>query len=373
MSWETRTIDELCTISKGKKLQEVFEDSKSYRYIQIDDLHGESLTKFTREIGTECTTTDVLIAWDGANAGKVGVGLRGMIGSTLARMRPDNNNIISKYLYWFLESKFDLIKSTRTGATIPHVNGTTLRQIKVPVPPLSVQKQIADTLDKADALRKKDEQLLQKYDELAQSIFYEMFGDPVKNERGWEKTTLGEICTSIKDGPHVSPKYVAQGVPFISVNNIIRGIWDLENVRYISLEDHEQYKKKCNPQLGDVLYTKGGTTGFAKYIDITLDFSNWVHLAVLKFDRNHVHGRFLEAMLNTDFCYIQSQRYTRGIANRDLVLGQMSKINLYLPPISLQRQFANCLEKIKEQQNFLTESCEKSRLLFNTLLNTHFS
>ena len=82
---------------------------------------------------------------------------------------------------------------------------------------------------------------------------------------------------------------------------------------------------------GDVLYSKGGTTGIAKRVDIDYEFSIWVHLALLKIRRDIVNAEYVEAMLNSDFCKLQAKNLTRGIANRDLVLGQMKQIKILLP------------------------------------------
>jgi type I restriction enzyme S subunit len=228
-------------------------------------------------------------------------------------------------------------------------------------------------LDEADKLRQLNKQLIQKYEALTQSLFLDMFGDPGNTSRRFELTTIGDACYFIKDGPHVSPNYVSKGIPFISVNNIIKGNWDFSNVKYISQNDHDIFKKRCNPQKGDVLYTKGGTTGFAKYIDIDLEFSNWVHLAVLKFDKNILNGKFLEQMLNSNYCYTQSQLYTRGIANRDLVLGQMKRIKLLLPPITLQNKFAEHVQAVEAQKAQAQAALQKSEELFNSLLQRAFS
>ena len=184
-------LGDVINIAKGKKHNPLL-DGKN-RYINIEDLHNPSNLILTNDDGTFVSSSDLIIAWDGANAGKVGVGYDGVIGSTLARLRLNRKDIDSNYLFWYLESKNSYIKSQRTGATIPHVNGETLKQIQIPLPPLTVQKEIAEILDTADALRKKDNELLKKYDELAQSIFIEMFGDPVRNEKGWEEVKLIEI------------------------------------------------------------------------------------------------------------------------------------------------------------------------------------
>ena len=132
------------------------------------------------------------------------------------------------------------------------------------------------------------------------------------------------------------------------------------------------YSRRCKPEKGDVLYTKGGTTGFAKYIDRDFVFMNWVHIAVLRYKKDLLDGRFLEHMLNTSYCYTQSQRYTRGIANRDLVLGQMSKIKLYIPPLAMQKEFTCVVEKSEEQKIEIKKSIEESQLLFDSLMSKYF-
>lgn len=143
-------------------------------------------------------------------------------------------------------------------------------------------------------------------------------------------------------------------------------------MRYISQEVYNQHKERCKPELGDLLYTKGGTTGYAKIVDIDIEFLNWVHIAVLKFDRSSLNGKFFESMLNSYYCYQQSQRLTRGIANRDLVLGEMKKINFYLPPIHLQNQFADRIALIEQQKEMAKKSLEESENLFNALLQKAF-
>lgn len=289
-------------------------------------------------------------------------------------LKPIKNILSSDYLGYTLKST-GLQRKLSQGAKGVAQQGIYLNDIKsieIPLPPLDTQKKIAAILDAADSYRQKTKTLIDKYDLLAQSLFIDMFGDPGSNPKGWDKTNIGESCYFVKDGPHVSPKYVVKGVPFISVNNIIKGNWDLDNVRNISEEDHQIYKKRCNPEKGDVLYTKGGTTGFAKYIDIDLEFSNWVHLAALKFNKSKMNGKFFEAMLNSKYCYDQSQIATRGIANRDLVLGQMKKISHLLPPITLQTQFAERIQLIEVQKQQAQASLQKAEDLFNSLLQRAF-
>ena len=120
--------------------------------------------------------------------------------------------------------------------------------------------------------------------------------------------------------------------------------------RYISDEDYANAIKKCHPEKGDMLYSKGGTTGIAKLIDIDEEFANWVHVAVLKFDKSKLNGIFFENMLNGDYCFEQSQRLTKGIANRDLVLSAMAQIKMYRPPMEIQKQFADFVNQVDKSK-----------------------
>ena len=201
-----------------------------------------------------------------------------------------------------------------------------------------------------------------------QSRFIELFGDPANNPMGWTETTVGEECYYIKDGPHKSLPDVGKGngYPFISVRNIVNGYIDFSTAKYISEQDYLDSIKKCHPQKGDMLYSKGGTTGIAKLIDVDIEFANWVHVAVLKFS-DSLNGVFFEKMLNSDYCYDQSQKLTKGVANRDLVLSAMAKIRIYKPPIELQEQFAAFVEQTDKSKFFACQTLSFLLKLANNL------
>jgi len=144
---------------------------------------------------------------------------------------------------------------------------------------------------------------------------------------GWCWVKLGQLTWSVKDGPHYSPQYVENGIPFISGGNVRPEGVDFENVKYITLELHEELSKRCKPELGDVLYTKGGTTGIARVNTYNKEFNVWVHIAVLKIVKS-INPFFLQNALNSLLCYAQSQEYTHGVGNQDLGLTRMVNIVL---------------------------------------------
>ncbi len=124
----------------------------------------------------------------------------------------------------------------------------------------------------------------------------------------------------------------------LSAGELSSGRIDLTNTKYVSREDHESFCKRIRPRPGDILYTKGGTTGVAVVNDLSMDFSVWVHVAVLRTDLELVAPEYLALALNSPFCYEQAQEYTHGTGNRDLGLTRMVLILLPLPPLEVQHE-----------------------------------
>lgn len=123
----------------------------------------------------------------------------------LVAIAKDETKCHTKFVYYYLSGNINLLEEGFKGAGLKHISKAFINEIQVPLPPLPIQKRIAEILDAADALRRKDQELLLKYDKLAQAIFIDMFGDPVKNEKGWEEKTIEQIVKkekhSIKRGP----------------------------------------------------------------------------------------------------------------------------------------------------------------------------
>jgi type I restriction enzyme S subunit len=193
---------------------------------------------------------------------------------------------------------------------------------------------------------------------------------PFSLPAGWAWTRLGELCHRVADGPHHSPGYVSaeHGVPFLSTRNVRLGTFDLSSVKYVSQADHEEFSKKIRPERGDILYTKGGTTGIAKVNDLPFEFSVWVHVAVLRIDKTRLEPRYIELALNSPHCYAQSQNYTQGISNFDLGLTRLVKITVPLPPLAEQRRIVARVDELMalcdQLESALTARDEaRSRLL----------
>ena len=162
-----------------------------------------------------------------------------------------------------------IAKSTR-GVAQPGVNATTLKALKIPLPPLPEQRRIAEILDKAEALWAKRRAAIAQLNSLTQSIFLEMFGDPATNERKWATKILKELCHSITDIDHNMPATVEQGVPFISAKDLTaNGHISFSDVKRIAPEDFRLLSRKSKPEKGDIIYSRIGVNlGKARMVEV---------------------------------------------------------------------------------------------------------
>ncbi len=264
------------------------------------------------------------------------------------------------------------VSALAAGVNINNLRNEHLDEMKIPLPPLPEQRRIAEVLDRGEALWAKRRAALAQFDILTQSIFLDMFGNPGSNPKRWPLAKLGDAIFSASDGPHVSPSYADSGVPFLSTRHVRAGEITWEDLKFISHEDAEFHWRKCKPERGDILYTKGGTTGLAAMVRTDQPFAVWVHVALLKPNPDVVDSNWLEAILNGEFCYRQSQALTHGIANRDLGLTRMVKIRMFLPPLSLQCEFARRIAMVQKLKTTHRASLAEFDALFAALQQRAF-
>src|SRR3972149_1994327 len=221
------TLGNIISISKGKKHSiSNIPCASSKRIIGIVDLRNDNNLVYTDDKhGTEATTNDILIAWDGANAGTIGYGKKGYIGSTIARLRikePLKYN--TSFIGMLLKTQFEYLRGSTTGATIPHVSRDALEKIKLPIISFDDQIRIATVLTRAERLIAKRKEGIKTLDELLKSTFLEMFGDPVRNEKGWNKKTLksfGQIITGNTPPRNNDDNYSSKFIEWIKTDNIV--------------------------------------------------------------------------------------------------------------------------------------------------------
>jgi type I restriction enzyme S subunit len=351
VSWQKVQLAEVCNITMGQAPVGSSYNEKNIGYALIAGAgdFGESTPtpkKFTTAASKISGVGDLILCIRATIGDLNWSDKQYCLGRGVAGLNPKNNLLDKNYLWHFIGSNKQQLSSLGTGSTFKQINSSHIREFEIPLPPLAEQKRIAAILDKADGIRRKRQQATQLADEFLRTVFLDMFGDPNSNLKEWDLTTLGDLIEFAKDGPHVSPRYSESGIPFLSTRHIKSTgvVW--EDLKYVSHEEADLHWKKCKPQKGDILYTKGGTTGIACPVSFEKDFAVWVHVALVRPKASLVNYIWLTHMLNTKYCYEQSQKLTRGATNKDLGLKRMVDIKMFAPPIEEQVKFVNLKNKV---------------------------
>ena len=273
-----------------------------------------------------------------------------------------------KFLLYYLNHE-DLNKVI-TGTTRGKLTKSALLEIKIPLPPLSIQQKIAAILDKADALRRKDQELLKKYDDLAQAIFIDMFGDPVKNEKGWEVRKFKEKIKSIRYGIGSPPNYVDTGIPFIRATNIKKGIIVEKDMVYVSIEESMKIEK-CFVNNGDLIIVRSGVnTGDCGII------TEKYHRALAGYDLvveiDLTISRFYHFLINSEWGHRIIKPLSRRAAQPHLNAEQVNQLEFIEPPIEKVIEFCRILEKIESSILIIEKTKNVNESLFQSLLQAAF-
>ncbi|EOI0229799.1 restriction endonuclease subunit S [Campylobacter coli] len=163
--------------------------------------------------------------------------------------------------------------------------------------------------------------------------------------QGWKWKSLGEICF-ITDGTHKTPNYIETGIPFLSVKNISKGFFDLSDVKYISLEEHNKLIKRAKPEFGDILICRIGTLGKAIKISLEFEFSIFVSLGLLK-PKVKIISDYLVYFLNSCFIeeWINDNKVGGGTHTAKLNLNILEKCPIALPPLKEQERIVGILDE----------------------------
>lgn len=259
--------------------------------------------------------------------------------------------INNKYLYLWLSGKTEYLNSLGRGATFKEISKTIVENVIIPLPPLSIQKSIVTELDKINELIRLKKEQLKDYDNLAQSIFYEMFGDPVVNEKGWDIESLGKVC-DVRDGTHDSPQYLQES-PYILITskNLVNGKIDYSNVNYISKEDYIAINKRSQVDDGDIIMAMIGTIGNPIIVKLEEHKFCIKNVALIKFFNDSlVSNKYVHSLLNNEsyLTFIKSQN--KGGTQKFVALGTIRKLPIPIPPLSYQQQFIQRIELIEKQK-----------------------
>ncbi len=379
----------------SKNLKDGEIDFKSTRFISMEDAE-----KINQRSAVE--DGDILFAMIGSIGNPIIVKkTREFAIKNMALFKSINFNCTNMfYILNFLMLEQGVMKEKASGGVQSFVSLSFLRNYAIPLPPLSEQKRIVEKLEQIMPLIDEYEKLEKELtlldgnlkDKLKNSLLQEAIRGklvsqdqndepasvliekikaekeklveekkikkekplaPITDEEksfeipiGWEWIRFGELMLKVTDGAHTTPKYVASGVPFLSVKDMSSGKLDFSDTKFISEEEHKELFKRCNPELGDVLVTKIGTTGIPVIVDTDTEFSLFVSVALLKFNQDLLYNKFLVHLINTPLVKQLSKDNTRGVGNKNLVLKGLKNFPIPLPPLEEQKRIVEKLDEL---------------------------
>ena len=296
-------------------------------------------------------------------------------GMNLLNLRPKKSVLSSGYVFYYFNTnifKQKINKISNQSVNQASFSVGNLKKVKIPLPSLPEQQKIAEILDAADSLRQKDQQLIDHYTELSQSLFLEMFGDPVSNPMGWKMKKLNDVSTS-QLGKMLSKKSKQDINPkkYLRNANVRWRCFNLNDVLEMDFNDREV--EKFSLSYGDLLVCEGGEVGrCAIWRENIEDCYYQKALHRVRVDSEHLTPEYLQ-----EYFYWMSKlgglnSSVSEVTFSHLTAEKLKQLKIPLPQIELQNQFSERTEAIEQQKQQAQASLEKSEALFNSLLQRAF-
>ncbi len=374
MSWEKVSLDSICTMLSGNAwTASKFKDEGIIPIIRIQNLGNNENEKFIwwnepYDVKFIVKKGDILLSLSGSIKVDIWNDRNALLNQRIVKLTP-NKDVNQKWFYWQINNIILDIERMGKWALVNNVSISDLKDLEIPLPPLAIQKRIAEILDAADGLRRKDKLLLKKYNELAQAIFIDTFGDIMENKHNYPLTKFGDVCNELFLGLTSKVDYVVKGgYPLIRTTDINQGELSFKKVKFISEAQHRKLTSRRITKKGDVLISKSGTLGTCAIVDSDEEFSTYESIFTVRANPQKLNNIFLVALIrNPSFQdKLIGGKVGAGVAH--LNLNMLRELIFPLPPIELQNKFRNSYTSINSQIKLKEKSFTKSLDLFNALI-----
>lgn len=291
---------------------------------------------------------------------------------------PDEEISTSRYLAYAIIFRKEPLQAIANAPIVPIINKTQFSLFKIPLPPLKTQKRIAELLDRAQELIDKRKEQIALMDQLIQSLFHDMFGDPVTNPKGWEKCDIKWLCDRFNDGPFgsnlKSSHYTKMGVRIIRLQNIGCGEFVDNDRAYVSESHHEKVLNRYSCRPGDIVIgTLGNPNLRACFIPGHIDLSiNKADCLLCRVNKKRANSFWMMWLFNMKGTLALTQNMQHGQTRTRISMGQLSKLSVPVPPLDLQNTFAERVQQIEAQKETMTTSLHELEDNFNSIMQRAF-
>lgn len=381
VDWEMRKVVRIFdTISSGTTPNtgnRKFYDNGTIKWVNTGDLNDGYLNdcaKVITSLAIQMNPTlkvypknSLIIALYGATIGKLGIlNFEATVNQACCVMSNTEVADVKFVYYWFLASKKYIIQMSYGGGQ-PNISQDIVKSLKIPLPNLNVQRKIAKYLDVKteqikDFIDDKNKLIAllreQKRTVILEAVTgginkkvktkssdVEWFGDIPDH---WKTAKVKQIVTmKVTDGPHETPNFVPDGVPFASAESVFNGKINFEHVRgYITKEQDIIYSAKCKPIKNDIFIVKSGsTTGKIALIEDNVDFNIWSPLALVRVNEKLVFYKFVFYFFTSEAFQKQVQTFWSFGTQPNIGMNVIEKLSLTLPPLQEQKEIVDYIEQ----------------------------
>lgn len=359
-NWEVKKLGEVCDIISGstpKTNNPQYWDG-DYYWVTPAELDGKKWISSTErtitDMGVKSAHLQLLpsgtvLLSSRAPIGKIAITTCPMYCNQGFKNLVCKNDILNEFVYWFLLFSTEYLKSLGTGATFKEISKKVVEQVDIPLPPLPEQSRIVEELDLLSNIIEKKRQQLSELDNLAQSIFYDMFGDPVTNEKGWDTRDFSK-CYKLSSGDGLSAKNIIKGdFPVYGGNGIVGYHIDYNmDGEYIIIG-----------RVGALCGNVRNVIGKAFITDNAFILSKNV-------ENVNVYLMYLLKIHNL-------RQYAREAMQPVISNTSLKNLRIILPPLNLQQLFAQKIEAIEKQKALIKQSIAETEELFNSRMDYYFS
>lgn len=366
--WEIKKLGEVCNLYQPRTISgEMLVEDGKYLVYGANGIIGR-YNEYNHE------KSEVLLTCRGATCGTINVSEPySWINGNAMVVQPKNDNIGKIYLQYLLQA-VDWGKVI-TGAAQPQITRQSLSPLDVIIPPREEQERIVAELDCLSGIIERKREQLRELDALAQSIFYQMFGDPITNEKGWEVKKLGDIANNVNYGTSL-PATEGGQYTYIRMNNLTyAGYLDLCDVKKIDVSDND--KEKCIVRKGDILFNRTNSkdlVGKTAMFDLDEEMIIAGYIIRVRVNTAEVLPIYVVRYMNTPFMKTYFKNLCKGAVNQaNINSKELKAVPILIPSFELQQQFAAKIEAIEKQKELIKKSISETENLFNARMDYYFN
>lgn len=287
------------------------------------------------------------------------------IGRGLSAIKAIENISFYKYIYYNLLHQNKYIQSLGVGSTFKAISAKEIQNLFIPLPTIVLQRQISAILDKVNELITLRKKQLKELDLLAEAVFYDMFGDPVKNEKKWKSEPVINYATCIVPGRD-KPKSFTGTTPWVTTAELNHLSYTYKSSLGLNEKEVNDVRAKIIPR-DSVIITCVGDLGIVSIAGNDMVINQQLHAFQCSEDLNNI---FLSYCLSfrKDYMYKMASNTTVPYMNKSVC----NSIPILIPPLLLQNRFAAVIEKIEEQKTQVRKALQESEDLFQRLMQDLF-